>query len=79
MTVHTSQGSEFGHVTLMIPGPQLSPLLTRELLYTGITRAKKRLTLVGGNDEQLKLIIERKTQRSSCLGSLMTRPEMQPF
>jgi len=44
MTVHKSQGSEFAHVLLVIPA-QESPVLTRELVYTGLTRAKKRLTL----------------------------------
>jgi exodeoxyribonuclease V alpha subunit len=72
MTVHKSQGSEFGHVALMLPDPEHAPVLTRELLYTGITRAKKRLTLVGGREEQLKVVIERKTQRSSRLGDLLT-------
>jgi exodeoxyribonuclease V alpha subunit len=44
MTVHKSQGSEFAHVLLVIPA-QESAVLTRELVYTGLTRAKKRLTL----------------------------------
>jgi exodeoxyribonuclease V alpha subunit len=44
MTVHKSQGSEFAHVLLIIPA-QESPVLTRELVYTGLTRAKQRLTL----------------------------------
>jgi exodeoxyribonuclease V alpha subunit len=44
MTVHKSQGSEFAHVLLVIPA-QESPVLTCELVYTGLTRAKKRLTL----------------------------------
>lgn len=61
MTVHKSQGSEFGHVALMIPDPDFSPVLTRELLYTGITRAKKQLTLVGSDKDQLRLVIERQT------------------
>jgi exodeoxyribonuclease V alpha subunit len=43
MTVHKSQGSEFGHVLLVLP-PHPSPVLTRELIYTGLTRAKNRLT-----------------------------------
>ena len=43
MTVHKSQGSEFGHVLLVLP-PHPSPVLTRELIYTGLTRAKDRLT-----------------------------------
>lgn len=44
MTVHKSQGSEFDHVALLLPD-KIVPVLTRELLYTGITRAKNRLTL----------------------------------
>ncbi|WP_068712268.1 exodeoxyribonuclease V subunit alpha [Vibrio tritonius] len=44
MTIHKSQGSEFNH-TLMILPPEFSPILTRELIYTGITRAKQRLDL----------------------------------
>jgi exodeoxyribonuclease V alpha subunit len=44
MTVHKSQGSEFAHVLLVMPALE-SPVLTRELVYTGLTRAKKRLTL----------------------------------
>lgn len=44
MTVHKSQGSEFMHVLLVIPG-QESPVLTRELVYTGLTRARQRLTM----------------------------------
>jgi len=45
MTVHKSQGSEFDHVCLVLPDRAVA-VLTRELLYTGITRAKNRLTLV---------------------------------
>ena len=45
MTVHKSQGSEFSHVMLVLPDMP-SPVLTRELMYTGMTRAKKRLTFV---------------------------------
>jgi exodeoxyribonuclease V alpha subunit len=45
MTVHKSQGSEFEHVALVLPD-RITPVLTRELLYTGVTRAKSQLTLV---------------------------------
>lgn len=44
MTVHKSQGSEFGHVGLILPNHD-SPIMTRELLYTAITRAKTHCTL----------------------------------
>ena len=42
MTVHKSQGSEFAHTLLVLPESPV-PVLTRELIYTGITRAKQRL------------------------------------
>ena len=45
MTVHKSQGSEFHHVALILPEVR-SPVLTRELVYTGITRAKEHFTLL---------------------------------
>ncbi len=44
MTVHKSQGSEFDHVLLILPN-QPSPVLTRELVYTGLTRAGKSVSL----------------------------------
>ncbi len=44
MTVHKSQGSEFSHVLLVLPA-QESAVLSRELVYTGLTRARQRLTL----------------------------------
>jgi exodeoxyribonuclease V alpha subunit len=46
MTVHKSQGSEFKHTLMVLPDHD-SPVLSKELLYTGITRAKERLSLVG--------------------------------
>ncbi|MGB1644747.1 MAG: ATP-binding domain-containing protein, partial [Ilumatobacteraceae bacterium] len=46
MTIHKSQGSEFDHVVVVLP-PEQSRLATRELLYTAVTRARRRVTLVG--------------------------------
>lgn len=45
-TVHKAQGSEYEHVAVIVP-PEGSPLSTRELLYTAMTRAKPRATLIG--------------------------------
>lgn len=45
-TIHKSQGSEYDHVVVVLPRVG-SPLLTRELLYTGVTRAKRSVSLVG--------------------------------
>jgi exodeoxyribonuclease V alpha subunit len=46
MTVHRGQGSEFERVTVVLP-PADSPLLTRELLYTAVTRARSHVRVVG--------------------------------
>lgn len=45
MTIHKSQGSEFDHVLILLPQSEGISILTRELLYTGITRAKQKVTL----------------------------------
>ena len=45
MTIHKTQGSEFNHVAMVLPTNIENQLLTRELLYTGITRAKEHITL----------------------------------
>lgn len=71
MTIHKSQGSEFDF-TLMILPPEFSPILTRELIYTGITRAKKRLALYC-NDHVLKRGIRIKTERASGLMERLSR------
>ena len=71
MTVHKSQGSEFGHVVLMLPDPSKASVLSRELLYTGITRARSRLTLMGENVDDISLAIQRKIRRSGRLGALL--------
>ena len=45
MTIHKTQGSEFDHVAMILPKQSDNRLLSRELLYTGITRAKKYLSI----------------------------------
>ena len=49
LTVHQTQGSEFDKVLLMLP-PKSSPLLSRELFYTGITRAREEVEIWGSMD-----------------------------
>lgn len=65
MTVHKSQGSEFEQVLLLLP-PDDSPVLTRELLYTGITRAKQSLALYG-TDRVFRQAMLRPTERNGGL------------
>jgi exodeoxyribonuclease V alpha subunit len=62
ITVHKSQGSEFRHAVLVLPD-HFSPVLTRELIYTGITRAAKLFSLVCAKPDLLALAIEQKVQR----------------
>ncbi len=66
MTVHKSQGSEFEHAALVLPTKPVA-VLTRELLYTGITRAQTRFTLIG-HDDCLAAAISERTHRASGLG-----------
>jgi exodeoxyribonuclease V alpha subunit len=66
MTVHKSQGSEFDHVALLLTD-RIAPVLTRELLYTGITRAKARLTLVAPQPGVLRQATAAKILRSGGL------------
>lgn len=65
MTIHKSQGSEFEHIALVLPN-QILPVLTRELLYTAVTRARTHLS-VYTTDEVLRYAIATKTQRRSGL------------
>ena len=71
MTVHKSQGSEFKHTLLALPDYAL-PVMNRELIYTGITRAKKRLTLIA----DLALIassVRNRASRNSRLTERLTQ------
>lgn len=63
MTVHKAQGSEMDHVVVLLPDRDL-PLLTRELLYTAVTRAKRSVTLVG-HPELLARAVRRTVVRHS--------------
>lgn len=65
MTVHKSQGSEAKAVTVVLP-PEDSALLTRELFYTAVTRAKEKVTIVG-TEAALRAAIGRQVQRASGL------------
>ncbi len=67
MTIHRSQGSQFGGVTIVLP-PSGSELLTRELLYTAITRARTRVRIVGTR-EVLAEAVTRRVHRASGLRS----------
>ena len=65
MTVHKSQGSEFENVFLVLPDKDY-PVLSRELIYTGITRASQSVTILG-KEEVLRTSISRVIERKSGL------------
>ncbi|MBH3421939.1 exodeoxyribonuclease V subunit alpha [Pseudomonas gessardii] len=66
MTVHKSQGSEFAHTALILPDA-LNPVLTKELIYTGITRAKDRFSLIETRGGVFEEAVRRKVKRLSGL------------
>ncbi len=71
MSVHKSQGSEVDEVAVVLPDAR-SPLLTRELLYTAVTRARRRVTLFG-TEAALRAAIGRRVERASGLRDRLWR------
>lgn len=65
MTIHRSQGSQYDAVTVVLPEPG-STLLTRELLYTAITRARRHVRILG-TEEAIRAAIDRHVLRASGL------------
>jgi len=80
MTVHKSQGSEFNHCALVLPDYHAS-VVSKELIYTGITRAKKQLTLLA-RDSVIQSGLKSKVQRFSGLRDRLwgqtTAPRITP-
>ncbi|OOG40627.1 exodeoxyribonuclease V subunit alpha [Rhodanobacter sp. C05] len=70
MTVHKSQGSEFEHTALVLP-TETSNVLTRELLYTGITRARRWFSLIG-SEAIVDLATRQRTRRYSGLAERLS-------
>lgn len=66
MTVHKSQGSEFTHTALVLPD-RPSPVLTKELLYTGITRSSEAFTLIYSEESVLQSTLISQVERASGL------------
>jgi exodeoxyribonuclease V alpha subunit len=65
MTIHKSQGSQFDTAAVLLPDPS-SRILSRELLYTAVTRARRRL-IVAGTEAALRLAVDRPVARASGL------------
>ncbi len=71
MTVHKAQGSEFDHVALVLPDTDV-PWLTRELVYTAITRARRSVLIVGPQD-LLARAVSRSIERYSGVADRLLR------
>ena len=67
MTIHKSQGSEYSEVVVSLPERD-SPILTRELLYTAITRARQKVSVLA-NDEVLACTLARRIDRVSGIAA----------
>jgi exodeoxyribonuclease V alpha subunit len=74
MTIHKSQGSQADDVTVLLPQED-SRLLTRELFYTAVTRAKERVRVVG-SEPALRAAIERRAVRASGLAQQLRSRDM---
>ena len=72
VTVHRAQGSEFDEVAVVL-GPAESRVATRELLYTAVTRARRRVVVYGA-EYSVAAAVERMTVRSSGLRDALVRP-----
>ncbi len=72
VTVHRAQGSEYDEVVI-IPGPADSPVVTRELLYTAITRSRRKVIVYGSPDD-IRAAVGRKTKRFSGLRDALVAP-----
>jgi exodeoxyribonuclease V alpha subunit len=73
MTVHKSQGSEFAHTALILPDT-LNPVLTKELVYTGITRARHWFSLIESRGGVFDEAVRRQVERRSGLVEALTHP-----
>jgi exodeoxyribonuclease V alpha subunit len=71
-TVHKSQGSEADEILLILPG-ELTPVMTRELVYTGLTRARARVE-IWGSAEVFAAAVSRRLTRSSGLRDALWSP-----
>ncbi|HET8603748.1 MAG TPA: exodeoxyribonuclease V subunit alpha [Marmoricola sp.] len=71
MTVHRSQGSQFDAVTVLLPEEE-SPLLTRELFYTALTRAREQVRVVG-SEQSVRAAVRRRALRATGLAARLQR------
>ena len=72
LSIHKSQGSEFDEVLVVLPEEE-APLLTRELLYTAVSRARRKVRLVGPKEVVLNAVARRARRDSGLVGQVARR------
>ena len=77
MTVHRAQGSQFETMSFVVPPPE-SPLLTRELLYTAVTRARRKVLLIG-SEHAIRRAVLRPANRASGLRHRLAPASAEPL
>lgn len=75
ITVHKSQGSEYAHVAVLLPPDPGHRILSRQLLYTAVSRARERVELWSG-DAALRAALERPVERSGGLAGRLARKQV---
>lgn len=75
MTIHKSQGSEYERILVVLPDDPEAPILTRELLYTAITRAKNYVTISGSESQILRCAAREVRRVSGIRENLKNNPE----
>ncbi len=75
MSIHKSQGSEYDHVSIILPRTD-ARVLGRELLYTAITRARESVTLIS-SEQALRHALDRSTRRDSGLAQMLVKPGLE--
>ncbi len=76
MTIHKSQGSEFNRILMVLPAA-VSPIFTRELIYTGITRARRQVE-IWANDDIFETAVKARVERRSGLKDGLQAQLQQP-
>lgn len=70
LTIHRTQGSEYDHILLVVPPAEDSKILSRELLYTGLSRAKVSATLWCEEEEGFRATVDTTVRRASGLPAM---------
>jgi exodeoxyribonuclease V alpha subunit len=76
MTIHKSQGSEFRHVVVVLP-PAGSPMSSRDLLYTAMTRATHHVTVIG-REGDVRSAVDRRSHRTGALAERLAAIDQAP-